>query len=95
MGYKLSVKADNDFKAIYKYTYMNFGEHQADVYTDSLDSCFLLLSENSSIGRAANYIKKGLFRHEHQEHIIFYRKRKQDIFIVRILHNSVDVSEHF
>jgi len=30
MRYKLSKKADDDFKKIYKYTYINHGERQAD-----------------------------------------------------------------
>ncbi|VAW85858.1 hypothetical protein MNBD_GAMMA16-1839 [hydrothermal vent metagenome] len=46
MVYKLSKKADEDFKNIYKYTYENHGEHQADKYTQSLEDCFLLISEN-------------------------------------------------
>jgi len=91
MSYKLSKKADADFKKIYKYTYINYGEHQADKYTDSLENCFLLIFNNQNIGRTANDISKNLFRHEHQEHIIFYRIKSNYIFIVRIRHNSEDI----
>ena len=95
MSYRLSVKADNDFKAIYKYTYINFSERLADKYTESFEGCSSLLSKNPSIGRVASHIKQGLCRHEHQEHLIFYKKRKSDIFIVRIPHNSVNVPRVF
>ncbi len=40
MSYKLSKKADADFKKIYKYTYKNYGERQANKYTDSLENFF-------------------------------------------------------
>jgi len=91
MRYKLSKKADDDFKKIYKYTYINHGERQADKYTESLEDCFLLIFENQNIGRSVNDISKGLLRHEHQEHIIFYRIKTSHIFIVRIRHNSEDI----
>jgi len=94
MKYKLSKRADKDFKGIYKYTYTKFGEQQADKYTNSLEKCFLLLSEIPTIGRNVDYIKKGVLRHEHQEHTIFYRERKQDIFVVRILHEDMEPIRH-
>lgn len=94
MSYKLSKKADKDFEDIYEYSYENFGEQQADKYTDSLEECFLLLSETPTIGRNIDNIKKGLFRHEHQEHSIFYKIKKQYIFIVRILHVRMQTKNH-
>ena len=93
MIYSLSKKADKDFEGIYRYTYKEFGEQQADKYTDSLEACFLLLCDNPTIGRNVDIISKGLYQHEHQEHTIFYRIRKNEIFIVRLLHNSMDISK--
>jgi len=94
MSYKLSKKADSDFKNIYKYTYKKFGERQADKYTESLEDCFLLISDNQNMGRTANNVSKGLFQHEHQKHIVFYRIKKHHIFIVRIRHNSEDMKQY-
>jgi toxin ParE1/3/4 len=94
MNYKLSKKADKDFEDIYRYTYIEFGEHQADKYTDSLEACFLTICDNPKIGRNADYISKGLYQHEHKEHIIFYKIRKQGIFIVRLLHKSMKINNH-
>lgn len=94
MTYKLSKKAEKDFSDIYRYTFKKFGELQADKYTNSLESTFRLISENPKIGRSVDYVSKDLNRHEHMEHIIFYRIRKETIFIVRLLHESMDVSQH-
>jgi len=70
----------------------NHGELQANRYTDLLENCFLLIFENQNIGRTANDLSKDLFRHEHQKHIIFYRIKNNHIFVVRIRHNSEDIS---
>ncbi|VAW42610.1 hypothetical protein MNBD_GAMMA01-1385 [hydrothermal vent metagenome] len=91
MSYKLSKRAEADFRKIYKYTYREFGEEKADKYTDSLEECFLLISENSRMGRSAGNLSKDLFRHEHQEHIIFYRRKSDYVFIVRMRHKREDV----
>ncbi len=98
MGYKLSQKSEKDFEDIYEYTHKNFGEKQADKYTDSLEECFSLLSETPTLGRHIDDIKKGFLRHEHQEHVIFYQiklfSKNKDIFIVRILHGSMKPKRH-
>ncbi|MDX1812049.1 MAG: type II toxin-antitoxin system RelE/ParE family toxin, partial [Gammaproteobacteria bacterium] len=65
----------------------------ADQYTDSLEATFQLITENPTIGRPVDYVSKGLHRHEHMEHVIFYRIRQQEIFVVRLLHASMDVSK--
>jgi len=94
MTYKLSKKAEKDFSDIYRYTFKMFGELQADKYTVSLECTFQLILENPNIGRSVDYVSKGLHRHEQMEHIIFYRIRKGTIFIVRLLHESMNISMH-
>jgi len=94
MSYKLSRKAEKDFADVYRYTFHEFGELQADKYTDSLETTFQLISDNPQIGRSADEISKGLRRHEHREHIIFYRIRQSEIFIVRLLHESMDITKY-
>lgn len=54
----------------------------------------MLLVENPKIGRNVDYLSNGLFKHEHQEHVIFYRIRKQGIFVIRLLHVSMDATKH-
>lgn len=94
MSYKLSFKAKNDFKGIYNYTFKKFGEEQAKKYTSSLEKCFFLIAETPKIGRDVSHIKKGVFRHEHQSHTVFYRIKKEYIFIVRLLHEDMNISKY-
>ncbi|HCH02616.1 MAG TPA: type II toxin-antitoxin system RelE/ParE family toxin [Vibrio sp.] len=92
--YKLSKKAEEDFGKIYEYTWLNFGEDQADDYTDDMDRCLLILSEAPLLGRDYSEIKQGIRRHDYKKHAIFYRIREQDIFILRILHQQMNPMLH-
>ncbi|MEZ8029970.1 type II toxin-antitoxin system RelE/ParE family toxin, partial [Enterovibrio norvegicus] len=49
--YKLSNKAAVDFGGIYEYTYLNFGEEQADIYVEEMEACLLTLSGEPLMGR--------------------------------------------
>jgi toxin ParE1/3/4 len=92
--YKLSNKAADDFGAIYEYTFLNFGELQADKYTNDMEVCLNDISEMPFTGRDCSNIKPGIRRYEHQSHVIFYRVRESDIFIVRILHQQMNAMFH-
>lgn len=92
--YKLSNLAAEDFASIYEYTLLNFGALQADNYTDSLESIFGLLSSSPLMGYECQEIADGVRRHDHQRHVIFYRQREQDIFVIRILHQQMEPLRH-
>ena len=92
--YKLSNKAAEDFEQIYEYTYLNFSENKADIYTDDMDKCLLLLSSSPQIGRSLDKIKKGVYRLDHEYHAIFYLIESSDIFILRILHQQMNPLLH-
>ena len=92
--YKLSNKAVEDFEQIYEYTYLNFGEDKADIYTDEMEKCLLLLSSAPQIGRSVEKIKKGAYRHDHEHHAIFYLIESNYIFITRILHQQMNPMLH-
>lgn len=93
--YKLSRLAAEDFRAIYEYTLLNFGTHQADAYTDDLDNALRLLAGAPLMGHECQAIADGVRRHDHQRHAIFYRQRASDIFIIRILHQQMEPMKHF
>jgi toxin ParE1/3/4 len=92
--YKLSNKAVEDFEQIYEYTYLNFGENRADIYTNDMEKCLLLLSDSPQIGRSSDKIKKGVYRHDHDHHAIFYLIEDDYIFILRILHQQMNPMLH-
>ena len=93
--YKLSNLAAEDFASIFEYTLINFGGRQADEYTSDLENVLNILSTSKVIGRDFPKIGDGVYRHDHQRHAIFYRQRKKDIFVIRILHQQMDPMRHF
>ncbi len=92
-NYTKSKRTDQDIKQIAKRSIKDFGELQTDKYLDGLEETLQLLADNPSLGRSCDYLRKGYQRHEYQSHIIFYRKRKSDIFVARIIHKNRDVKQ--
>lgn len=93
-GYIYSKRAAQDLIKIYHDTARKWGIAQADKYDLGLEKAAELLFKNPEIGRRCEYIRLHLQRFDHEKHIIFYRVRKDDIFIIRILHQSMDVQKH-
>ena len=92
-NYTKSKRTDQDIKQLTKRSMADFGELQTDKYLSGLEETLELLAENPELGRACDNLHKGYRRHEYQSHIIFYRIRKNDIFITRIIHKNRDVKQ--
>ncbi len=86
-----SLSAERDVRTIYLDTAKEWGIAQADKYDAGLEQSVHLLAENPDLGRRCDEIRTGYQRHEHDRHVIFYRKRKTDALIIRILHDRMDV----
>ena len=93
--YKLSSKADADLAGIYEYTILNFGLEQARAYLLGLHERVAALAEHPILGRSAQELAPNLRRFEYQSHIVFYLAKKQGVWIVRVLHQSMDTKRHF
>ena len=92
--YRLSSKAAADLDRIHDYTILNFGLKQAQEYLSGLHERFKTLAENPMLGRSASDLSPGLRRSEYQSHVAFYVQREKGIWIVRVLHQSMDVKRH-
>ncbi|MBM7344907.1 type II toxin-antitoxin system RelE/ParE family toxin [Pantoea coffeiphila] len=91
--YKLTQRAAEDFTDIYDYTWLNFGESQADSYTETLEAFFHTLASMPEMGRDYPAVPN-IKRIEFQQHSIFYAIRDSDILIVRILHQQMNHISH-
>lgn len=92
--YVYSKRAGRDLTKIYLDTAKKWGRNQADTYDAELLSTVKLLADNPELGRKCDDIRAGYRRHEHGRHIIFFRKRRVDILIVRIIYNGMDIKRH-
>ena len=93
--YKFSNKAADDLSSIYEYSFLNFGVKQADTYIEKLEITLDNLSDSPFQGRNCEDLAIGLRRYHFQQHTIYYRIKKNYLFIIRILHQQMDTRVHF
>ncbi len=92
--YVLSNRAERDLTEIYNYSHRTFGEARADAYFLSLRDSLQILTENPRLGFSVDYLWSGLLCHRHGRHIVFYMAEDRDIFVVRVLHDAMDIPRH-
>jgi len=86
--------ARKDIKKIWHYTYKNWGEQRADVYTVELGQAINSLIDNPEIGLGIDHIRDG-YRLSHVEHhYIIYRLTPTVVEVVRVLGESMDIKRH-
>ncbi len=86
-----SEKAAVDIDEIFEFGEYKFGNAQAINYLIGFQEHFQKLGDNLDIGRERNDIKKGLYSLPYISHIIFYRKLKDGLRIVRVLYGGRDL----
>ena len=59
-------------------------------YRDQFQACFRSLLANPQLGRSAGEVAPGLRRIRQQAHVVFYKYAQDELFIVRVLHHSMD-----
>lgn len=94
MSYKLSNKAEQDLRLIYRYTQLNFGTVQANTYLTGLDETLELIANSPAIAQKVDDIRSGYQRYLYQEHAIYFIKKSNHIYIVRVLHQQMKVQLH-
>lgn len=92
--YTLSNKASSDLANIFQYTYKNFTLSQAEYYLSELDECFIMLSSEPDLAYKVEDIKKKYFRYLCRKHAVYFQVRKDDIFIIRVLHQQMKYELH-
>ena len=91
---RLSSRAESDLSEIADYTIETFGIEQARRYMDGLEACFQTLAGKPLDGRGAGELAPKLRRFKHQSHMVFYMPEEEGVFIVRVLHKSMDFQRH-
>ncbi|MDH5723014.1 MAG: type II toxin-antitoxin system RelE/ParE family toxin [Alphaproteobacteria bacterium] len=92
---QFSQKASRDIDEIYLYGLINFGEDQADFYSEKMKKLMLeTLRHNPEIGRLDTRVNPAVRRFEFESHVIFYDVTETEIIIVRILYGGMDFVKH-
>jgi toxin ParE1/3/4 len=83
--YALSQRAQSDLDEIWDYSAQRWGRDQANRYVEALRDNMERVAADPSRGRSMAFGRKGHQRYRSGSHLIFYRKTKCGIRIVRIL----------
>lgn len=92
--YTLSQKASKDLANIFQYTYKNFNISQAESYLSEIEECFIVLANEPDLAHKVEDIRKGYYRYLFRKHAVYFTARKDDIFIVRVLHQQMKYELH-
>jgi toxin ParE1/3/4 len=89
---ELSQQAKEDFRDILSYTLTTWGESQLAKYRASINEALHVILQNPFAGRPSVKPPLNVLAVEH--HRIFYRTTNDTIYVVRILHERMDMSRH-
>lgn len=93
--YRKTRQADEDLKAIYRYTRRTWGRAQAEQYIRGLEQRFRALAANPLVGIAREELQPaGLRSFVHGSHVIFYLPQSSGVMIIRVLHGRQDARAH-
>lgn len=91
MTYRLTRRAAQDVRTIYRASFKLFGELQADRYHQNLERTMELLAGNPSLTRLRDEIRPPVRVHPVESHLIIYREiAANSIEIIRVCHGHED-----
>ncbi len=91
--YEFSNRAEKDLHNIWIYTQDNWSAQQAEKYIRELETEIKYLCEEPNLGRKITDFPS-VRKINYGSHSIIYEKRDHYIFIVRILHQQMNLSKH-
>jgi toxin ParE1/3/4 len=94
--YTRSKRSKQDIRDIVKHSVQLFGQVQTRQYMNGLERVLQDIAENPNLGRSLSdaLTIKDYCCYTYNSHVIYYRKRHDDVFIVRILHGKMLPENH-
>ncbi len=89
----LSPKAEDDLLDIWDFSSNWFSKTQANTYIEKINTCFVAIQDYPQIGKRLDFIKAHYWLYVCQKHHIVYQLQTEQIFIVRVLHQSNQISK--
>lgn len=85
--------AEKDLGEIFEYTIEEWSYQQAIKYTSLINDCINDICKEKIIGRNYTHTSKPYKCAKVGKHLIFFRIENDVCFIVRILHENMDIEE--
>ena len=91
MGYRLTHKAAEDVREIYRAGFVRVGMRQADAYHSLLEHTFRFIADNPFAARQRLEISPPVRIHPVQAHLVIYQHQTDgEILIIRVRHGHED-----
>jgi len=94
-NFTFTPEALDDLNKMVKYTVSEWGKPQAHTYVDGLKLASNRLADQPSLGKNRPELARELYSFPYASHILFYTETLKGIIIIRVLHKSMDISQHF
>lgn len=86
----LTAEAEDDLAGIWQYVAEQWGESQAESYTDGISNKLTHLTWFPELGWERSEIAPELRSLVIGQHVAFYRRHEQDVIVRRIFHTRQD-----
>ncbi len=93
-SYRVSNVAKADIYKIAEYTQKQWGKDKRRQYLNDLNDKFTLLAENPLMVREDDSFTPPVRLCPHAQHLIVYVTEDTGIYIIRILHASMNITNH-
>jgi toxin ParE1/3/4 len=90
-----STRAKDGVSGIWHYMVDHWGRGQAELYLGLIEAAVDALSRDPKLGRPCSEIRRGYRKHTVGSHVLYYRLKGGTIFVLRVLHRSMDPERHF
>ena len=90
----ISERAEADLREIWRWSYDQFGEAQADRYLDELDDGLQKCGAGPEDGKQRDAVRPGYWSKLVRKHVVFYTFTDDEVLIQRVLHGSMDPPRH-
>ncbi len=93
-NYRLRASAVKDLEGIWEYTFRKWSKDQADRYHGLIIDEIVYVSENKTIGKDMSHVKEGYLVSYVKSHMIFFKRHKGIVHVIRILHQKMDIESN-
>ena len=90
----LAEQAQEDYEDILSATLQRWGERQQERYAALLHDAFLMLRQNPAIGYRSRQLPERYRLLPVGRHLVVYRATDTMIYVVRLLHERMDIRRH-
>lgn len=92
--YRIRARAVQDLEEIWEYTFRNWSKDQADRYHNLIINEIEYVAENVSVGKNMSHVKEGYLVTYVKSHMIFFKRQGDIVYVIRILHQKMDIDSN-